>query len=92
MPTKQRYTELTFGEVTENLNYIKVVWNGTVIFDDSLADVENTSHYSKSYLNKVTGIEGITYVTEHYYNKKIYSMYMRVVASHHCELYIEGEK
>ena len=84
---------LTFGELTKNLAYIKVVWNGKVIFDDDIDNCEECkSFYSKKLLDQITGINGLNYIQEKYKDKKVYSMYMSVVEFHHCELYIEGEK
>ena len=44
-----------------------------------------------SYIKTHTGLSGIKYIEEKYGNKKIYSLYARVVEFHHFELYIEGE-
>ena len=86
-------SELTFKEVTQNLGYIKVVWNGELVFDDTMFlfcdDLEG--QFGKKYCKTHFGIDGLNYFQKHYNDKKVYSMYMTVVDFHHCELYIEGE-
>lgn len=86
----KRYSELTFNDLLKSnfANYLKIYWNGNVIYDDDLyfeTDLDNTYHSTH------TGKTGIEYVEKHYGNKKIYSVYILVVHIHHTELYIEGE-
>lgn len=86
-------SELTFKEVAGHLGYIKVVWNGKVVFDDTLFLVSDDleEQFGFDYCNKHFGINGLNYFQEHYNNKKVYSMYVIVTQFHHCELFIEGE-
>jgi len=85
-------SQITFNDIRNVFAFIKVVWNGQVIFDD---DYDNGFYdltgISKSWLKKHTGIDGLHYIEEKYGDKKIYSFYAMVVEGHHFELYIEGE-
>jgi len=92
----KQISELTFNELTKDLAYVKVIWNGKVIFDDQLdawfpSDKEFYKFYGRKYVDSHFGLKGLEYIKEHYGEKHVYSMYMRVVDFHHCELYIEGE-
>ena len=85
-------SEITFNDIKDTFAFIKVVWNGKVIFDDGYDNGEYDLYgITKSWLKKHTGINGLHYIEEKYGNKKIYSFYAMVVAGHHFELYIEGE-
>ena len=81
-------SEVTFNDIKDAFAYIKVVWNGEVIFDD---DLDSDIGTKVSYIKTHTGLSGINYIEEKYGNRKIYSLYARVVEFHHFELYIEGE-
>ena len=81
-------SEVTFNDIKDTFAYIKVVWNGDVIFDD---DLDSDIGTKVSYIKTHTGLSGIKYIEEKYGNKKIYSLYARAVEFHHFELYIEGE-
>ena len=74
----RRCSELTFDELTANLAFVKVIYNGKVIYDDTTDEGETPySLYSMRVL----------------YGKKIvYSMKVDVVDFHHCVLTIKGEK
>ena len=72
-------SNLTFNEITGNLPWIKVVWNGQVVYDDTID------------ANRAT-IDDYNYVQKHLGDKKVYSMKIVVVQYHHCELYVEGEE
>ena len=74
-------SQITFNDIKDTFAYVRVVWNGEIAFDDYL----ETGSYSE-----FNGLE-ITEFEEKYGNKKIYSLYARVVDFHHFELYIEGE-
>lgn len=81
-------SEVTFNDIKDTFAYTKVIWNGDEIFDDNLdSDIGTPVSYIKTH----TGLSGIKYIEEKYGNKKIYSLYARVVEFHHFELYIEGE-
>lgn len=86
----KRYSELNFNDLlsTNFANFIKVYWNGTVIYDD---DLYFQTDLGKKYVSTHSGQTGIDYIKEHFGNKKIYSVYIQVVFSHHTELHIEGE-
>lgn len=81
-------SQITFNDIKDAFAYIKVIWNGDVIFDD---DLDSDIGTKVSYIKTHTGQTGIKYIEENYGNKKIYSLYARVVDFHHFELYIEGE-
>ena len=73
---KRKQSELTFGELTENLAWIKIIYNGEVIYDDY--DGEET-------------VESVRRIEEAYKNKIVYRMDVRIVDWHHCILTIRGE-
>lgn len=81
-------SEVTFNDIKDAFAYIKVIWNGDVIFDD---DLDSDIGTKVSYIKTHSGQTGIKYIEENYGNRKIYSLYARVVDFHHFELYIEGE-
>ena len=81
-------SEITFNDIKDAFAYTKVIWNGDEIFDEYLDSDIGTR---VSYIESHTGSSGIKYIEENYGNKKIYSLYARVVDFHHFELYIEGE-
>lgn len=72
----RKQSELTFGELTENLAWIKIIYNGEVIYDDY--DGEETVESARR-------IEGA------YKDKIVYRMDVRIVDWHHCILTIRGE-
>ena len=94
---KKRSSQITFSEAAAQLNYIKIVWNGETIFDEHL-DMAFDSHekmyawYGENYVDTHWGLKGLKYVQSKYNDKHIYSMFVRIVEFHHCEIYIEGEK
>ena len=73
---KRKQSELTFGELTENLAWIKIIYNGEVIYDDY--DGEET-------------VESARKIEETYANKIVYRMDVRIIGWHHCVLTIRGE-
>ena len=83
----ERYSEITFEEFSKDLAYTKVVWNGTMIWDDNLIPDD----YPPEIARRLTGIDGLHYIKKVFGPKKIYSAYVRIVNFHHCELYVEGE-
>ena len=78
---RKEKSQITFNDIKDTFAYIKVIWNGEDVFDDYL----ETGLYSEFNGTEITKFE------EKYGNKKIYSLYARVVEFHHFELYIEGE-
>lgn len=70
-------TELTFGELTENLGYVKVYWNDKLVYDDEEGDrtFEEYENFKK-----------------HYDNKFVYEMSIKIVQWHHCILKVRGEE
>ena len=71
----RNYSELTFNKLTKDLGFIKVFWNGKLIFDDT-ADLP---------------LVDLNTLYDEYGNRYIYSMQLKVVEGHHCELKIKGE-
>lgn len=67
---------LTFSELTKDVAWIKITWNGEVIFDD-IDDNET--------LDDVNRVHQLTK------DKKVFSMNVDVVEFHHCILTVEGE-
>lgn len=72
----KKYSSLTFGELTENLAYIKIIYNGKVIYDDETGN-ETFEHLKQ--------------IEDGYKNKVIYKMNVIVTHYHHCILKIKGE-
>lgn len=72
----KRYSSLTFNELTKNLCFIKVWWNHKLIYDDT------------GYIPLISFDD----LSTEYGNKYVYSMKVKVVEGHHCELRIKGEK
>lgn len=72
-----RNSELTFEELSKELNYTQVWWNKKKVFDDYDGD---------------SSIEELRSFEEKYGNKIVYSMFIEVVEFHHCILKVEGEK
>ena len=71
-----KYSSLTFGELTENLAYVKIIYNGKVIYNDKTGD-ETLEHLKQ--------------IEAEYKNKIIYKMNVIVTQYHHCILKIKGE-
>ena len=69
-------SELTFKDLTKDLLYVQVWWNGKKVFDDF--EGETT-------LNELYQFE------EKYGGKIVYSMYVEVVEFHHCIVKVKGE-
>ncbi len=76
-------SELTFAELTENLAYLKVIWNGKVIWSDLDDEIETDSDNCLQQLFRMQ---------KEYADKKVYKMTIDVIHFHHCILTIEGEK
>ena len=74
---KKNKSELTFKEFAENLGYIKVTWNGKVVYDDEFGDgtLEELENFQLKYNNKI-----------------IYSGRFIVEDFHHIILDIKGEE
>lgn len=72
----KKYSELTFNQLAKDLGFIKVVWNGKVIFDDT-ADIP---------------LVDLNTLYKEYGNRYVYDMKLKVVEGHHCELKIKGEE
>lgn len=73
---RRKDSELTFGELTENLNFIKIIYNDEIIFDD--LDGDETLEHLHEIENK-------------YKDKIVYEMNIKVTQFHHCILKIKGE-
>lgn len=74
---KKNKSELTFKEFAENLGYIKVIWNGEVVYDDEFGEgtLEELENFQLKYNNKI-----------------IYSGRFIVEDFHHIILDIKGEE
>lgn len=86
----KRYSELTFKDLIDSPFglFVKIFWNGTVIYDDNLySQIDLPENYVKTR----SGNEGIEFVTHHYGEKKVFSIYVHVISFHHTILFIEGE-
>ena len=70
-------SKLTFGELTENLAYIKIIWNKEIIYDDEIGD-ETPEHLHE--------------IENKYKDKIVYEMNIKVTQFHHCILTIKGEE
>lgn len=70
-------SELTFNELTKDLLYVQVWWNGNKVYDD---------YEGETTLNELHQFE------EKYGGKIVYSMYVEVVEFHHCIIEVEGEQ
>ena len=71
------FSTLTFGQITEHIAFVKVIYNGDVIYDD-LYGAETPQSVRRLMAN--------------YSAKIIYEMNIEVVQSHHCILTIKGER
>lgn len=69
-------SNLTFNDLTTELSFVKVKWNGKVVLDEF--GWLNEANLDKFY--------------HEYGNRYVYSMAIKIVANHHCELKIKGEK
>ena len=74
-------SELTFKELTKNLAYLKIIWNGEVIWEDATNGDDGWQSY-----------ESMCKIREQYANKIVYEMNIKIIQSHHCILDIKGEK
>ena len=76
-----RFSTLKFKDfVCPYGNFIRLVWNGHLVYDDSSAVPELCSKKTLEAVNKK------------YSDKCVYSMHVNVVSLHHTELVIEGEE
>lgn len=67
---------LTFGEICQDLPYIKVLWNGVNVYDDNYIDtIEEYQAFKNAYKDKI-----------------VYEFYVKIVEFHHCILEVEGEE
>ena len=71
-----RVSEITFGEVADTLAFVKVKWNGKIVYDDK----------------KIESIANFGAFEDKYYDKKIFEMKIKIVQFHHCEIEVEGEE
>lgn len=76
--SRKNYSEITFGELAKDLCFSKVIWNGKVVFDDDEIAADPKVSLKKLY--------------ERYSHRYVYDMRIHIVAGHHCELEVEGEK
>jgi hypothetical protein len=76
----KRYSELKFKDFSEFKNFVKLTWNGKVVFDDMSDDPLLCSK------------EVCEQVSKKYGEKAVYSMFVQVVSIHHTALVVEGEE
>lgn len=69
-------SSITFGELAENLSFIKVIWNGQTVYDDDndFYDIFKLNEFYKCVKNKI-----------------VYSMNIIITQWHHCILVVQGE-
>lgn len=70
-------SELTFGEISKDLLYVQVWWNGIKVYDDYDSD-DST-------------LEDLNKFEEKYNDMIVYSYYVEIVDFHHCILEVEGQ-
>ena len=73
----KKCSSLTFGDLIDNLNFVKVTWNSKVVYDE--IDREET-------------FKNLVEVTQFYKDKIVYEMNIEIVDFHHCILNIKGEE
>lgn len=73
---RRKDSSITFGELTDHLAYIKIIYNGKIIYDDVTGD-ETPEHLHE--------------IENKYKNKIIYEMNVKITQFHHCILNIKGE-
>ena len=73
---EKRKSALTFKELTESLAYVKVIWNGKVVYDDEFGEgtPEDLENFQIEYNGKV-----------------VYGGKFEITGFHHIILDIEGE-
>ncbi len=83
----KRDSSLTFRDLTENLAFVKVIYNDKVIYDD-------ISYLSDDFTYNEDGetLEHLNQILNDYGDKIVYEMNIEVVEQHHCILTIEGEE
>ena len=89
-------SSLTFNDLTKDLAFVKVYWNGYMIYSDTYDicfddDEELYRCYGKEFVETHFGKGGLSYLQEHYGNKIVYQMNITIVENHHCILSITGE-
>lgn len=76
MVSKMRNSRLRFKDFFEDVDYIKVFWNGDLVYnDDEAKSVADLYAFQNKYDSKI-----------------VYSFKATVVHFHHVILYIKGEK
>lgn len=87
------YSGLTFNDVAKDLPYIKVYWNGHIVYDDTLTTTidECCNIFGKEYAETHFGYSGLKYFKAHFSDKYVYQINITIVESHHCILNIIGE-
>ena len=71
----KRYSELTFKDLIDSPFglFVKIFWNGSVIYDDNLSSqIDLPENYVKTH----SGNEGIEFITHHYGEKNVFSIYI----------------
>lgn len=85
-------SELTFNELTKDLAYIQVYWNGHLIYDDPILDQDTLEkEFTKKYRDTHFGLSGLKYIKRNYGHRKVYQMNVTITEFHHCILSIIGE-
>ena len=73
---KKHNSTVTFEELTRNLAFVKIIYNGKTIYDDVVGE-ETPEH--------------LLQIQKEYANKVVYRMKIKIVHFHHCILNIKGE-
>ena len=85
-------SDLTFNDLTKDLAYIQVYWNGHLIYDDPILDNDTLEkEFTKKYRDTHFGVSGLKYIQRNYGHRKVYQMNIIVTEFHHCILSITGE-
>lgn len=74
-----KQSSLTFKDLTENLAYTEVKWNGKTIWKDNPDDNGES-------------LDAMHDMQAKYNNKIVYEMNIKIVMHHHCVLDIKGEE
>ena len=67
---------ITFGELARNMIYVKVIWNGEVVYDDEEGEAS---------------IEDLDKFIKRYEGKTVYKGTFEVTGFHHFILSVEGD-
>lgn len=75
--SKQKFSELTFKDLTQNYAYTLVFWNGNLVYGDPKDD---------------SCVEDLCAFKGKYDNKKVFEIHTKVVDCLHCAIAVDGEE